>query len=377
MSIKILSISAVLSSLMWIDHSKYLSLFIISNFILLIDCWRRLTSTKVPIKRIAFDFILSLLSVGIVPILAIVLKQYNSINPDTLISIPFKSCLFPMRPTSKAVHWKTPLTIRHVSKKTAYLHTLSNFYLSGSHQQIVTLLDKDTSKWFMEPYRTNHDNEIKNGDIMLLRNEQTGRTLHSHDIAPPVSEKEHHREVSCYGNAWTRNDPVDQNDLWRIVFDSNSSLSSRTQFFRLEHYSQKCVLQTNYKNFSTNLVELTCGVGTLAGNALWVIEDNGVGEDSQYQCMSLFGRSLEIFNGLDWKNTANPSTLYPVFLSAALAHVWLMSEKYIMHEKVTNGRRKFIMILISLLSWTEIGLICGLVMIGSLFERIMRLMRLL
>ncbi|CRK39194.1 hypothetical protein BN1708_020618, partial [Verticillium longisporum] len=80
-------------------------------------------------------------------------------------------------------------------------------YPEGSNQQQVTCYHhKDTNNdWFFYPNRDEepYDAEaepryIADGTTIRLIHAQTGRNLHSHEIAAPMTKSD--KEVSCYGN---------------------------------------------------------------------------------------------------------------------------------------------------------------------------------
>ena len=54
---------------------------------------------------------------------------------------------------------------------------------------------------------------LKDGDLIRLRHEQTGKNLHSHRVPAPLTTSEY--EVSAYGNETYG----DQSDIWRVEWD--------------------------------------------------------------------------------------------------------------------------------------------------------------
>ncbi len=140
------------------------------------------------------------------------------------------------------------------------LHSHVQRYPHGSEQQQVTCYHhKDTNNdWVLhrvreEIYDTSNPHPdppqfIKNGDVVRLMHEQTGRNLHSHAVAAPVTKIEY--EVSCYGN-----DTIgDSNDYWRVeivddVYHAETPyLRSLTTRFRLRHVDLECLLRSHNVN---------------------------------------------------------------------------------------------------------------------------------
>lgn len=133
------------------------------------------------------------------------------------------------------------------------LHSHAQTFPAGSkQQQITTYHHKDQNNYwklvhtYKEPAR-NYDEvdpePVKNGDIIRLIHNLTGRALHSHRVQAPLNKNDY--EVSAYG-AIEYEDP---NDLWQveIVRDTRTgdpiirALSTR---FRLKHVETGCYLKS-------------------------------------------------------------------------------------------------------------------------------------
>ena len=135
------------------------------------------------------------------------------------------------------------------------LHSHVQTYPVGSQQQQVTCYHyKDennewivTPTWEAPPIDPNGEMVyLRHGDKLRLVHASTGRNLHSHAIAAPVTKLAN--EVSCYGNATVG----DSNDYWvvevvddflrgaRNKFDRIHSLSTR---LRIKHLNSGCYLR--------------------------------------------------------------------------------------------------------------------------------------
>jgi dolichyl-phosphate-mannose-protein mannosyltransferase len=147
------------------------------------------------------------------------------------------------------------LTLKNMGYGGGLLHSHVQTYPVGSKQQQVTCYHyKDNNnEWIVTPtweepaYDPNGDlRHISDGDVIRLVHASTGRNLHSHPIAAPMSKLNH--EVACYGN-----DTVgDSNDYWRVEvvddmvrgrknrFDKIHSLTTRLRF---RHVNLGCYLR--------------------------------------------------------------------------------------------------------------------------------------
>lgn len=135
------------------------------------------------------------------------------------------------------------------------LHSHVQTYPVGSQQQQVTCYHyKDTNNDWVVTQRwedpTIGENDIrflKHGDTVRLVHASTGRNLHSHPVAAPVSKQNH--EVSCYGNATIG----DSNDYWvvEVVDDlvrgkkakNIEVVHSLTTRMRFKHQNLGCYLR--------------------------------------------------------------------------------------------------------------------------------------
>ncbi|KAL1623858.1 Dolichyl-phosphate-mannose--protein mannosyltransferase 2 [Diplodia seriata] len=162
-------------------------------------------------------------------------------------------------------------TIKNMGYGGGLLHSHVQTYPEGSQQQQVTCYHhKDANNdWFIypnrydpeyvvgeEPMRFPHD-----GSTIRLIHAQTGRNLHSHQIAAPVTKADW--EVSSYGNVTIG----DTKDHWiiEVVNDAAtrdySKIRTLTTSFRLKHPDLGCYLRAgnvNLPQWGFKQIEVTC-----------------------------------------------------------------------------------------------------------------------
>lgn len=162
-------------------------------------------------------------------------------------------------------------TLKNMGYGGGLLHSHVQTYPEGSTQQQITCYHhKDANNdWFFYPNRQqpDYDSEspdlryVGDGDVIRLIHAQTGRNLHSHQVAAPVTKADW--EVSCYGNLTIG----DTKDHWKveIVDDASSRDYSRlrtlTTSFRLKHADLGCYLRAgnvNLPQWGFKQIETTC-----------------------------------------------------------------------------------------------------------------------
>lgn len=162
-------------------------------------------------------------------------------------------------------------TIKNMGYGGGLLHSHVQTYPEGSQQQQVTCYHhKDTNNdWFFYPNRDEPDYDpeseelryIGDGSTIRLIHSQTGRNLHSHQIAAPITKSAW--EVSAYGNLTVG----DAKDHWKIevIRDAASrdysKLRTLTTAFRLKHATLGCYLRagnTNLPQWGFKQIEVTC-----------------------------------------------------------------------------------------------------------------------
>ncbi|KAF2097867.1 dolichyl phosphate-D-mannose:protein O-D-mannosyltransferas-like protein [Rhizodiscina lignyota] len=161
-------------------------------------------------------------------------------------------------------------TIKNMGYGGGLLHSHVQTYPEGSQQQQITCYHhKDANNdWFFYPNRQQPDYDpaaepqfVGNGDVIRLIHAQTGRNLHSHQIAAPVTKGDN--EVSCYGNTTIG----DTKDHWviEVVNDAASrdysKLRTLTSAFRLKHVDLGCYLRAgnvNLPQWGFKQIEVSC-----------------------------------------------------------------------------------------------------------------------
>lgn len=162
-------------------------------------------------------------------------------------------------------------TIKNMGYGGGLLHSHVQTYPDGSGQQQVTCYHhKDANNdWFFYPNRNDaaYDPEseemrfVGDGDVIRLIHAQTGRNLHSHDIAAPITKSD--KEVSAYGNLTVGDDK----DHWKVEIIRDAGYSDRTRLrtltsaFRLKHPAMGCYLRAGNKNlpqWGFKQIEVTC-----------------------------------------------------------------------------------------------------------------------
>lgn len=162
-------------------------------------------------------------------------------------------------------------TIKNMGYGGGLLHSHVQTYPEGSQQQQVTCYHhKDANNdWFIYPNRFEPDYNVgeepmrfpQDGSTIRLIHAQTGRNLHSHQIAAPVTKADW--EVSSYGNVTIG----DTKDHWQIEVVNDaatrdySKIRTLTTSFRLKHPDLGCYLRAgnvNLPQWGFKQIEVTC-----------------------------------------------------------------------------------------------------------------------
>ncbi|KAH9853332.1 glycosyltransferase family 39 protein [Lenzites betulinus] len=218
----------------------------------------------------------------------------NSGEGDGFMSSEFQHTLRGrgMADTFADVAIGSEVTFRHVNTQGGYLHSHAHSYPAGSKQQQITLYPHRDSnnEWRIvnatapgDPYTAWQEDDIKyiaDGARVKIRHIQTEKSLHSHDIRPPVSDVEFQNEVSGYGIPGYAGDA---NDDWIVEIhkgdkrDKESSKRLRTlrTHFRLRHPMTGCYLfshKVKLPDWAYEQQEVTCNKQAVLANSLWYIE---------------------------------------------------------------------------------------------------------
>lgn len=236
-----------------------------------------LTSFKVVLAQHTIARVVGLI---IVPVLVYMFSFYvhflvleNSGPGDAQMSSLFQANL-----KGTAVGRDSPLEVALGSKATlknmgyggGLLHSHIQTYPEGSNQQQVTCYHhKDANnEWFFYPNRhePGFDPEaplkfVGDNDVIRLIHAQTGRNLHSHAVAAPITKADN--EVSTYGNTTIGDDK----DHWKVEIISDAASNDRsklrtlTSAFRLRHATLGCYLRAgnvNLPQWGFKQIETTC-----------------------------------------------------------------------------------------------------------------------
>ncbi|KXJ96967.1 dolichyl-phosphate-mannose-protein mannosyltransferase 2 [Microdochium bolleyi] len=246
------------------------------------DLWRKFGNTKMPPTVLGAHFAARVVGLIVIPGLVYLFSfaLHFAILTKSGPGDAQMSSLFQANLEGTEIGRNSPLeiaigsrvTIKNMGYGGGLLHSHVQTYPDGSQQQQVTCYHhKDTNNdWWFYPSRTEAPYDpadetaeprfVKNGDTIRLIHASTGRNLHSHDIAAPVSKSM--KEVSCYGNLTVGDDK----DHWQveIVKDVNrdkSQLRTLTSSFRLKHPFMGCYLRagnTNLPQWGFKQIEVTC-----------------------------------------------------------------------------------------------------------------------
>jgi len=183
------------------------------------------------------------------------------------------SSLTPSYSPSTEAAYGSKLTLKNIGYGGGLLHSHVQTYPVGSNQQQVTCYHyKDdnnqwiiTPTWEAEPLSDTGDIRfLKDNDIVRLVHASTGRNLHSHPIAAPVTKL--NNEISCYGNATIG----DSNDYWivEVVDDSAQGkkknvkrIHSLTTRLRFRHQNSGCYIRaanTVLPQWGFKQIEVSC-----------------------------------------------------------------------------------------------------------------------
>ncbi|KAL1997381.1 hypothetical protein VTN49DRAFT_3983 [Thermomyces lanuginosus] len=244
------------------------------------DLWNKFGDLRMPKITLAQHLFVRVICLIVVPVLVYMFSFWlhflilqNSGPGDAQMSSLFQANLKGTNvgkgdPLEVAIGSR--VTIKNMGYGGGLLHSHIQTYPSGSTQQQVTCYHhKDANNdWFIYPNRSDkaYNPEepprfIGNGDVIRLIHAQTGRNLHSHSIAAPITKSDW--EVSCYGNLTVGDDK----DHWTVeVVDDSlsrdySKLRTLTTAFRLRHTVLGCYLRAatqNLPQWGFKQIETTC-----------------------------------------------------------------------------------------------------------------------
>lgn len=212
------------------------------------------------------------------------------------------------------------VTLRQRRFDGPYLHSHPYGWPDGSKQQQVTGYGHQDANnvWIFRPSFSGapivDGSPVHHGMVVRLQHRMTGRYLHSHaSITAPISSKEHHNEVSCYGSE--REGFSDHNDNWliQLVDAKGHPLPVNAngppqpiralEPFRLWHPYARCALTSVSRRlpaYGFGQFEITCGMDTVKRNSIWMVETNehesvrGTSPLVSYRRASFLERLLEL-----------------------------------------------------------------------------------
>lgn len=244
------------------------------------DLWNKFGDLRIPKVELASHVVARVVGLMVIPLLVYMFSFYlhflileNSGPGDAQMSSLFQANL-----RGTEVGKDSPLELALGSKVTlknmgyggGLLHSHVQTYPEGSGQQQITCYHhKDANNdWFLWPNRTQLilDPEaplsyIRDKQVIRLIHAQTGRNLHSHSVAAPVTKADY--EVSCYGNTTVG----DEKDHWQVEVVSDAMSSDRSRIrtlatsFRLKHVDLGCYLRAgtvNLPQWGFKQIETTC-----------------------------------------------------------------------------------------------------------------------
>jgi dolichyl-phosphate-mannose-protein mannosyltransferase len=261
---------------------KWVGLFCTAlvGFYTIEDLWNKFGDTKMPVSDLAAHLAARIIGLILLPfaiyMLSFVLHFHileNSGPGDAQMSSLFQANL-----RGTEVGKNSPLEIAYGSRATiknmgyggGLLHSHVQTYPEGSQQQQVTCYHhKDANnEWWFYPNRNEpaYDPEgplgfVGDGNVIRLIHSQTGRNLHSHTVAAPITKADY--EVSSYGNTTIG----DEKDHWTVEVVSDVASRDRTKIrtlttaFRLKHTALGCYLRAgnvNLPQWGFKQIEVTC-----------------------------------------------------------------------------------------------------------------------
>lgn len=243
------------------------------------DLWNKFGDYKMPKATYAMHWIARIFGLILIPAAVYLASFYahftilNRSGPgdaqmSSLFQANLKGTELTDSPLEVAIGSK--VTIKNMGYGGGLLHSHVQTYPEGSGQQQVTCYHhKDSNNdWFFHPIRKEKEYDpqeelrfIGDRSVIRLLHAQTGRNLHTHSVAAPITKK--HNEVSSYGNATVGDDK----DNWVIevvddaISKDYSKLRTLTTAFRLRNQVLGCYLRAgnvNLPQWGFKQIEVTC-----------------------------------------------------------------------------------------------------------------------
>ncbi|KAI9774921.1 MAG: Protein O-mannosyltransferase 2 [Geoglossum simile] len=243
------------------------------------DLWNKFGDLKMPKVELAQHLLARVVGFIFIPMAVYMFSFWlhflvlsNSGPGDAQMSSLFQANLHgsELNQSPLEIAYGSRATIKNMGYGGGLLHSHVQTYPEGSTQQQVTCYHhKDANNdWFFYPNRQEpeYDQEetprfVADKDVIRLLHTHTGRNLHSHTVAAPVTKADY--EVSCYGNLTVGDDK----DHWTVEVVSDAASSDRskvrtlTTAFRLRHTALGCYLRAgnvNLPQWGFKQIEVTC-----------------------------------------------------------------------------------------------------------------------
>lgn len=244
------------------------------------DLWNKFGDLKMPKIELASHVVARVFGLIVIPAIVYMFSFYvhflileNSGPGDAQMSSLFQANLRGTevgKDSPLEIAMGSRVTIKNMGYGGGLLHSHVQTFPEGSGQQQVTCYHhKDANNdWFFYPNRSQpqYDPEaplsfIADKQVVRLIHAQTGRNLHSHAVAAPMTKADW--EVSCYGNTTVG----DEKDHWRVEVVSDAASSDRSRIrtlttaFRLKHVELGCYLRAgtvNLPQWGFKQIETTC-----------------------------------------------------------------------------------------------------------------------
>ncbi|MCJ1445632.1 MAG: Protein O-mannosyltransferase 2 [Stictis urceolatum] len=246
------------------------------------DLWNKFGDLEMPVVTYASHVGARVAGLIVIPLLVYLasFKAHFIVLENTGPGDAQMSSLFQANLKGTEVGKDSPLEIAYGSRATlknmgyggGLLHSHVQTYPEGSGQQQVTCYHhKDSNNdWFFYPNRNEPDFDtsleaplvyVADKSVIRLIHSQTGRNLHSHQVAAPVTKADW--EVSSYGNITVG----DEKDHWTVEVVSDAASSDRSKIrtlttaFRLKHTALGCYLRAgnvNLPQWGFKQIEVSC-----------------------------------------------------------------------------------------------------------------------
>ena len=272
---------------------KFVGLFVVTvvGLMTIVDLWT-LLGLEEDINQVVKHFFLRVVTLIVFPILLYMLffsihltVLSKSGSGDGFFSSQFQASLegnsLFNASMPRQVAYGAQVSLKNIGNN-GYLHSHWHLFPEGvgsRQQQITGYSHKDeNNKWIIKKFDEEYKEDeavqvVRDGDLIRLTHVMTGRNLHSHKIAAPITKKD--LQVTGYGE----NGTGDANDVWRVQIKEGDVLETLTSKFKLVHYMANCLLSVNSKQlpkWGFEQMEVSCSPNVLQdGKAVsWIIEDN-------------------------------------------------------------------------------------------------------